>query len=84
MSKTLNREHSFSALNTYIQKLRDEAAAAAPPTKSKDTNKGKGADSGEGGSKKRKGAVKSSMGVEKLKKANTTGMAKMSSFFTKK
>ena len=36
-----------------------------------------------GGDKKRK-AVKASTGVEKLKKANTKGMAKLSTFFQKK
>ena len=36
-----------------------------------------------GGDKKRK-AVKASTGVEKLKKANVKGMAKLSSFFQKK
>ena len=33
--------------------------------------------------KKRKGAAKASQGVEKLKKANVKGMAKLSSFFQK-
>ena len=33
--------------------------------------------------KKRKGAAKASHGVEKLKKANVKGMAKLSSFFQK-
>ena len=34
--------------------------------------------------KKRKGPTKASHGVEKLKKANTKGMAKISSFFQPK
>ena len=49
-----------------------------PPTKlqAKVDNKVKGVE------KKRKGA-KSSQAVENLKKVNTTGMAKLSSFFNK-
>jgi ribonuclease H2 subunit B len=34
-------------------------------------------------SKKRKGLAKVSQGVERLKKVNTVGMAKLSSFFQK-
>ena len=37
-----------------------------------------------GADKKRKAPVRASMGVEKLKKANTKGMAKLSTFFQQK
>lgn len=37
-----------------------------------------------GADKKRKGLAKASMGVEKLKKANTRGMSKLSTFFQQK
>jgi len=78
----LNTVTSFTSLEAHANVLRAEALAqsAPPPVKPKDANKG--AVSEEQGGKKRKG-VKSSTGVEKLKKANTTGMAKLSTFFTK-
>jgi ribonuclease H2 subunit B len=38
----------------------------------------------EDGGKKRKAKSKTSQGVEKLKKVNTSGMAKLSTFFQKK
>jgi len=38
----------------------------------------------EDGGKKRKAKSKASQGVERLKKANTSGMAKLSTFFQKK
>jgi len=72
--------NSFSRLNEYTNANKEEAlkvAAAAPAkTQTKEDNKTKGAE------KKRKGA-KSSQGVDKLKKVDTTGMAKLSSFFNK-
>ena len=37
-----------------------------------------------GGDKKRKATAKASAGVSKLKKANTTGMSKISTFFQAK
>lgn len=51
-------------------------AVAPTKTQAKEDNKTKGTE------KKRKG-VKGSQGVEKLKKVDTTGMAKLSSFFNK-
>ncbi|KAK7687045.1 hypothetical protein QCA50_009545 [Cerrena zonata] len=42
-----------------------------------------GGDAKSSETKKRKGAAKGSHGVEKLKKANTKGMAKLSNFFQK-
>ena len=73
---------SFSRLNEYLDANKEEAlkVAAVAPTKTqakiKEDNKMKGME------KKRKGA-KSSQGVEKLKKVDTSGMAKLSSFFNK-
>lgn len=42
-----------------------------------------GGESKSTGTKKRKGPAKGSHGVEKLKKANVKGMAKLSNFFQK-
>ena len=73
---------SFTALDAYIKALKDEDAAntiAGAPGK-----KTRGADVVEDGGKKRKAKSKGSQGVEKLKKANVSGMAKISSFFQKK
>ena len=73
-------ENSFRRLNEYLDTNKEEAlkvAAVAPAkTQAKEDSKAKGTE------KKRKGA-KSSQGVEKLKKVDTTGMAKLSSFFDK-
>lgn len=72
---------SFSALDTHLKTTMDEAAAAVPVS----TKGGKKIKSqlATGEDKKRKPA-KGSHGVEKLKKANVNGMAKLSTFFKKK
>jgi ribonuclease H2 subunit B len=75
---------SFTALDAHIKALKDEeianALAGAPAKK-----KSRAADEMEGDDgKKRKAKAKASQGVEKLKKANLTGMVKISSFFQKK
>ena len=73
--------HSFNALNAHIQSLQKLSMVTAVPSSSKDkesTNKT------EGDGKKRKAASQSSRGVEKLKKADVKGMAKLSKFFQKK
>jgi ribonuclease H2 subunit B len=71
---------SFARLQSHIEASMEEAianlAAAPPKTKAKAGSKLTIVD------KKRK-APKPSQGVEKLKKANTTGMAKLSNFFGK-
>lgn len=70
---------SFAKLQSHIDASKEQVIsnlAAAPKTKAKAESKLTTAD------KKRK-AGKPSQGVEKLKKANTTGMAKLSSFFSK-
>jgi ribonuclease H2 subunit B len=74
---------SFTTLDAHIKALKDEeianALAGAPAKK-----KSRAADEIEDGGKKRKAKTKASQGVEKLKKANVSGMAKISSFFQKK
>ncbi|KAJ3507547.1 hypothetical protein NLJ89_g6244 [Agrocybe chaxingu] len=82
---TLLASYDFSSLQKLVQANRDEAlaaaAVAAPPAKGKGSKADlKAATAADG--KKRK-ATKASQGVEKLKKANTTGMSKLSSFFAK-
>jgi ribonuclease H2 subunit B len=73
---------SFTALDAHIKALKDEevaiALAGAPGTKNRVE------DVVEDGSKKRKAKSKTSQGVEKLKKANISGMQKLSTFFQKK
>ena len=56
--------------------MNEEARKVAAVAPAKVDNKTKGAE------KKRKG-VKSSQAVEKLKKVDTTGMAKLSNYFNK-
>ncbi|RPD59858.1 hypothetical protein L227DRAFT_653766 [Lentinus tigrinus ALCF2SS1-6] len=77
--------YDFAALNAYMKVLKEESMAlaavnmnAVEARESKDSGDTKDA----GNDKKRK--AKSSTGVEKLKKANIKGMAKLSSFFQKK
>jgi ribonuclease H2 subunit B len=65
---------SFTELEKYLQSLEEEIA---PPI-AKGSVKGKSMPATD--TKKRKG----SQGMEKLKKANVNGMAKLSTFFSKK
>ena len=78
-----NIGRSFTTLDAHIKVLKDEdvanALAGAPGKK-----KSRAADEMEDDGKKRKAKTKASQGVEKLKKANVSGMAKISSFFQKK
>ncbi|KAG6903090.1 hypothetical protein C0995_006277 [Termitomyces sp. Mi166 len=78
----LMKSYDFAALDAYLKMIIDEAAAAvAVNTKAgKKTKKSQPAAEED---KKRKPA-KGSHGVEKLKKANINGMAKLSTFFKKK
>lgn len=69
---------SFTKLDAYLKVLQDEAAASIANTNTSKTNT-KTSEKDDG--KKRKS--KSSQGVDKLKKANTNGMAKLSTFFKK-
>ncbi|TFK44398.1 ribonuclease H2, subunit B [Crucibulum laeve] len=68
--------YDFVALDSYLKKSADDAALLAPLPK----NSTKAKQSTAGENKKRKG-TKASQGVEKLKKVNVNGMAKLSSFF---
>ena len=61
--------------------MRQNMADEVPLKSATNTKKG-AAGKAEGDGKKRK-AAKGSHGVEQLKKVNTTGMAKLSSFFNK-
>ncbi|KAH9979172.1 ribonuclease H2, subunit B [Russula compacta] len=75
-------KYDFTLLDAHVKALKDEeiaiALAGAPATKHRVT------DVVEGDGKKRKAKSKTSQGVEKLKKANISGMAKISTFFQKK
>jgi ribonuclease H2 subunit B len=71
---------SLSALDKHLKSRLAEETLLKTTT---NTGKGKGGAKGEA-DKKRKAPAKRSHGVDQLKKANTTGMAKLSSFFTKK
>ncbi|KAF5322740.1 hypothetical protein D9619_002013 [Psilocybe cf. subviscida] len=76
LREALINSYDFKRLNKLVDANKEEAvakAAAAAPTKGQPKV---------AADKKRKSA-KPSVGVEKLKKANTTGMAKLSSFFGK-
>ncbi|KAI0780054.1 ribonuclease H2, subunit B [Fomes fomentarius] len=77
--------YDFAALDAYMKVLKEEAMAlaavnmnAVEARESKDSKEEKDA----GGDKKRK--AKGTTGIEKLKKANIKGMAKLSTFFQKK
>lgn len=79
--------HSFADLDTHLLAIQAEQTAieelnaqAAPKSKK---GKAQSAAKGEPAEKKRKAPAKASQGVEKLKKANIKGMAKISSFFSK-
>ena len=74
---------SFANLSKHLQLLADEAAenAAIQMEKSKPKTKSKAK---EGENEKKRKNAKASHGVEQLKKVNTKGMAKISSFFKSK
>ncbi|KAK0461281.1 ribonuclease H2, subunit B [Desarmillaria tabescens] len=77
-SASLVASYDFTDLNAFMKQLEEESLATT-------TKSGKGTQTPKetNGDKKRKNA-KGSHGVEKLKKANVKGMAKLSTFFTKK
>ncbi|CAL1707637.1 unnamed protein product [Somion occarium] len=74
--------YDFAALNAHLDANQKELSALAASKMSnieaRESGKAVKADG-----KKRKGPTKGSHGVEKLKKVNTKGMAKLSSFFQK-
>ncbi|KAG5648607.1 hypothetical protein DXG03_003218 [Asterophora parasitica] len=71
-------KESFKELDVYLKRINGEVAATAVETK-----KGKGKDKATAGDDKKRKGSKASQGVEKLKKVNVNGMAKLSSFFKK-
>ncbi|EPQ57284.1 hypothetical protein GLOTRDRAFT_115274 [Gloeophyllum trabeum ATCC 11539] len=73
--------YDFAALDSHLKAIQDDIAATAASALANSAN-AKSSGNGEAGDKKRKNQ-KGSHGVEKLKKANTKGMAKISSFFQK-
>ncbi|KAJ8077250.1 hypothetical protein AAF712_004134 [Marasmius tenuissimus] len=71
--------YDFAKLDEYLQRLENERMCVDVPAAGNKKVKKEGT-----GDKRKKGAAKASSGVEKLKKANTNGMAKLSTFFAKK
>jgi ribonuclease H2 subunit B len=78
-SQLLTSVISFTELDEYLKRVETETAITTSAVKHGKDKKVVSA----GESKKRKNP-KGSQGVEKLKKANVNGMAKLSSFFTSK
>lgn len=80
----LRRQLSLSKLDAHVKALSKEQSLLT----SEDTTVTRKSKTGTGtvleGAKKRKKEGKGSHGVEKLKKANVSGMSKLSTFFTKK
>jgi ribonuclease H2 subunit B len=74
----LKQTYNFEALNAYIASL--EPAHAPLVSKVQQTKEVKGNQD----AKKRKAPAQGSRGTDKLKKANTTGMANIATFFQKK
>ncbi|KAF8628908.1 hypothetical protein AX15_003689 [Amanita polypyramis BW_CC] len=77
IGSALVSSYDFGALDDYLKGLRDEVTTSAD-TKAKH---GSTSSTKSGENKKRKS--KASQGVEKLKKANVNGMAKLSNYFKK-
>ncbi|KAF9263337.1 hypothetical protein L218DRAFT_987713 [Marasmius fiardii PR-910] len=75
--------YDFTKLEEHFKKLEEEKMCVEAPSNGRKTKKGQSVDVGVD-NKRKKGAAKGSQGVEKLKKANITGMAKMTTFFGKK
>ncbi|OCH95159.1 hypothetical protein OBBRIDRAFT_816783 [Obba rivulosa] len=79
----LLESYDFTALDTYLKALREEAVSLAAADMNKAEMRESQTKGAEATDKKRKGQAKASYGVEKLKKANVKGMSKISSFFQK-
>ncbi|KAG6829560.1 hypothetical protein H0H87_010892 [Tephrocybe sp. NHM501043] len=75
----LTKSYDFKELDAFLQIALDNAAAAV----SADTKGSKKAKKPSAAEEKKRKNTKGSQGVEKLKKANVNGMAKLSSFFKK-
>ncbi|TFK54172.1 hypothetical protein OE88DRAFT_1675650 [Heliocybe sulcata] len=75
--------YDLTSLDAHLKQILDELAAlSAASLAASDTKANKAKAKEDSGDKKRKNQ-KASHGVEKLKKANTKGMAKLSTFFHK-
>ncbi|EEB96940.1 hypothetical protein MPER_03836 [Moniliophthora perniciosa FA553] len=74
--------YDFVHLDQYLRNLEDEKMCAETP--SSGGKKAKGPLPNENPANGKRKAAKGSQGVEKLKKANINGMAKLTTFFTKK
>ncbi|EKM54493.1 uncharacterized protein PHACADRAFT_123606 [Phanerochaete carnosa HHB-10118-sp] len=82
LQKRLLASYDFTTLEEHIKSLNDEAAALAAAEMGKmEIKESKSSATEKTNGKKRKTA---STGVEKLKKVNTKGMAKLSTFFQPK
>ncbi|KXN91053.1 Ribonuclease H2 subunit B [Leucoagaricus sp. SymC.cos] len=79
LRKLLYASFDFTKLDTFLKNSAAEAMALTTVPQNSDKAKATGKSAGD---KKRK-AAKASHGVESLKKANVSGMAKLSSFFKK-
>ncbi|KAI0949376.1 hypothetical protein AcW1_009009 [Taiwanofungus camphoratus] len=75
--------YDFTALEAHLRAAEDETAALLATSANKVEIKELQNKDAAANEKKRKGSTKASHGVEKLKKANVKGMAKISSFFQK-
>ncbi|KAF8482899.1 ribonuclease H2, subunit B [Russula ochroleuca] len=75
-------KYDFTPLDAHIKALKDQEIANT--LAGAQAKKPRAADGVEDDGKKRKAKSKASQGVEKLKKANVSGMSKISSFFQKK
>ncbi|THV02445.1 hypothetical protein K435DRAFT_836487 [Dendrothele bispora CBS 962.96] len=77
-------EEDFKELDTYLRRLEDERMALDIPKAPTRGRKKAGTDGEDARAEKpKRKAEKGSAGVEKLKKANINGMAKISTFFKK-
>ncbi|KAI0093265.1 ribonuclease H2, subunit B [Irpex rosettiformis] len=78
--------YDFAPLDSYLKTLQEEAAflAASEMSKAEARESKTSGSTDKGGDKKRKSTAKASVGVTKLKKASTTGMSKISTFFQAK
>jgi ribonuclease H2 subunit B len=83
VGSSLPSSRSFVELDAHLKGMEDEFLAIAIANSNTGSKPKKVAEPKPSDDKKRKLQTKTSQGVEKLKKVNTNGMAKMSSFFKK-
>lgn len=77
------RQLSLTKLDAHVRALAEEQTLLASENNAVTKKSKAGTATVSEGSKKRKKEGKGSHGVEKLKKANVSGMSKLSTFFTK-